>query len=201
MFSSNFAVTDPGGGSGGSGPPLSNLTLTTLRLKFLHRQDRISLFNWLIFLRKCAWHFSTKLNSRDIEKCNCFWYPLWSVRLCSQSSISRASGDRCSQIEIGRFCFLSWSTIMAISRPITTFFQPVKSSDIENETVNGEEAEAEATEFENGKLFYAFIPFPEKCQWLWFRSKHLYVCRFNWAFWFWCRSLSGRSSFKWCYRR
>ena len=52
---------------------------------------------------------------------------------------------------------------MAISRPITTFFQPVKSSEIENETVNGEDAEAEATEFENGKLFYAFIPFPEKC--------------------------------------
>ena len=52
---------------------------------------------------------------------------------------------------------------MAISRPITTFFQPVKSSEIENETVNGEEAEAEATEFENDKLFYAFIPFPEKC--------------------------------------
>ena len=45
MFSSNFAVTDPGGGSGRSGPPLSDLTLTTLRLKFLHRQDRISLFN------------------------------------------------------------------------------------------------------------------------------------------------------------
>ena len=163
MFSSNFAVTDPGGGSGGSGPPLSDLTLTTLRLKFLHRQDRISLFNWLIFLRKCAWHFSTKLNSRDIEKYNCLWYPLWSVRLCSQSSISRASGDRCSQIEIGRFYFLSWSTIMAISRPITTFFQPVKPNEIENETVNGEEAEAEAMEFENSKLFYAFIPFPEKC--------------------------------------
>ena len=39
---------------------------------------------------------------------------------------------------------------------------PVKSSEIENETVNGEEAETEAMEFENGKLFYAFIPFPEK---------------------------------------
>ena len=67
----------------------------------------------------------------------------------------------------GRLCFLSWSkimaTIMATTRPITTFFQPVKSSEIENETVNGEEAEAEATEFENSKLFYAFIPFPEKC--------------------------------------
>ena len=54
---------------------------------------------------------------------------------------------------------------MATTRPITSFFQPVKSSEIENETVNGEEAEAEAMECENGitKLFYAFIPFPEKC--------------------------------------
>ena len=31
------------------------------------------------------------------------------------------------------------------------FFQPVKSSEIENETVNGVEAEAEAMEFENGE--------------------------------------------------
>ena len=52
---------------------------------------------------------------------------------------------------------------MATTRPITTFFQPVKSIEIENETVNGKEAEAEAMEFENGKLFYGFIPFPEKC--------------------------------------
>ena len=152
MFSSNFAVTDPGGGSGGSGPPLSNLTLTTLRLKFLHRQDHISLFNWLIFLMKRAWHFSTMICSPLLAK---QYFPRqrrpvftdWETR--------------------GRLCFLSWSkimaTIMATTRPITTFFQPVKSSEIENETVNGEEAEAEAMEFENGKLFYAFIPFPEKC--------------------------------------
>ena len=33
---------------------------------------------------------------------------------------------------------------MAATQLITTFFQPVKSSEIENETVNGEEAEAEA---------------------------------------------------------
>ena len=163
MFSSNFAVTDPGGGSGGSGPPYQTWRLQLWDWNsYIDRIVYHFLTGWF-FLRKCAWHFSTKLNSRDIEKFNCFGYPLWSVRLCSQSSISRASGGRCSQIEIGRFCFLSWSTIMAISRPITTFFQPVKSSDIENETVNGEEAEAEATEFENGKLFYAFIPFPEKC--------------------------------------
>ena len=35
-------VADPGEGSGGSGPPPSDLTLTTLRLKFLHRQDGIA---------------------------------------------------------------------------------------------------------------------------------------------------------------
>ena len=50
----------------------------------------------------------------------------------------------------GRLCFLRWST----TRPITTFFQPVKSSEIENETVNGEEAEAEAI---NTSLKFAFF--------------------------------------------
>ena len=44
-----------------------------LRLKFLHRRDCISLFNWLIFLMKLALHFATKLNSRIVQKCNCFW--------------------------------------------------------------------------------------------------------------------------------
>ena len=52
---------------------------------------------------------------------------------------------------------------MATTRPITRFFKTVKSSETESETFNGEEAKAEAMEFENGKLFYAFIPFPEKC--------------------------------------
>ena len=41
-----------------------------LRLKFLHRQDCILIFNWLIFLLKRALHFATKLNYRDIQKCN-----------------------------------------------------------------------------------------------------------------------------------
>ena len=63
----------------------------------------------------------------------------------------------------GRLCCLSFLTIVATTRLITMFFEPVKSSEIENETViNGEKAEAEVMEFENGK-FYAFILFPEKC--------------------------------------
>lgn len=60
--------------------------------------------------------------------------------------------------------WLSLLSQLVDNQPITTFFQPVRSTEIENETVNGEEAEAEAMEFENGKLFYAFIPFPEKCK-------------------------------------
>ena len=46
-----------------------------LSLTFLHRQDRISLFNWLFFLMKRALYFATKLNFRDIKKCHCFWVP------------------------------------------------------------------------------------------------------------------------------
>ena len=41
-------------------------------------------------------YFATKLNSRDIQKCDCLWVP---VRLRSQSSISRANGDWLSQTE------------------------------------------------------------------------------------------------------
>ena len=61
-----FAVADPGGGSR---PPPPIRPDACLRLKFLHRQDCISLFNWLIFsLMKHALHFASKLNSRDIQK-------------------------------------------------------------------------------------------------------------------------------------
>ena len=42
-----------------------------MRPKFLHPQDRISLFN----LMKRALYSASKLNSRDIQKCNCFWVP------------------------------------------------------------------------------------------------------------------------------
>ena len=52
-------------------PPLPIRPDACLRLKFLHRQDCIWLFNWLIFsLMKHALHFASKLNSTDIQKCN-----------------------------------------------------------------------------------------------------------------------------------
>ena len=46
------------------------------------------------------------------------------------------------------------------TQPTTPFYQPVKFSEIENKIVNAEEAEAMEGD---DKLFYAFIPFPEKC--------------------------------------
>ena len=46
-----------------------------MRLKVLHRQDRTSLFKWMTFVKKHALHFATKRNSKDIQKCNCFWVP------------------------------------------------------------------------------------------------------------------------------
>ena len=60
LMSRETTVVDPGGGSRGSGPNLSDLTLVQKFLLF-------------------------------------FGALLWSVRLCSQRSISHANGDRCSQ--------------------------------------------------------------------------------------------------------
>ena len=115
---------------------------------------------------KRAWHFSTKLNSRDIKKCNCFWVPSYDLFASARKAVFPAP----TATGVHRLRN-TWSSLLSQlvnnygdnSADNHTFFQPVKSSEIENETVKGEEAEAEAMEFENGKLFYAFIPFPEKC--------------------------------------
>ena len=83
---------------------------------------------------KREWHFPTKVNARDIQKCNCFWVP---TMICSPLLVKQ--------------CFPRKRRPVFIARPTTTFFQPVKSSEIENETVNVVEAKAEAMEFENGE--------------------------------------------------
>ena len=72
---SRITVKDPRGGSrgGGGGRTLPSRTDACLRLKFSHRQDRVSLFNWLMYLMKRALHFATRQNSWDIKKCDCFW--------------------------------------------------------------------------------------------------------------------------------
>ena len=74
---------------------------------------------------------------------------------------------------------------MATTRPITTFFQAVKSGETENETVNGVGAEAEAIEFENDErcfmLLFYFRSNVTHCglDIMHVRSKHLYVCCFS----------------------
>ena len=51
IYPSRASVADPGRGSGGSRrTPIR--PDACLRLKFLHRQDRISLFNWLFFFNE-----------------------------------------------------------------------------------------------------------------------------------------------------
>ena len=108
---------------------------------------------------KRALHFATKLNSRDIQKCNCFGYPpMICLPLLAKQYFPRQRRPAFTDWETsGRLCLLSWS--MTTTRPITAFYSFLstsQSSEIENETVNGKEAEAETVECENGKLFYAF---------------------------------------------
>ena len=160
---------------------------------------------------KCMRYFPTKLTALDIHKCNCFWVPSYDLFTSARKAMSPA--PTATSVHRLRNTWLSLlfqlvNNIMATTRPITTFFQPVKSSEIENETVNGVEPEAEATEFENGEhcfmLLFHFLRNVTDCgldKMHVSLSKHLCVCCFSWAFWFWCRSLSGRSSFKWCYGR
>ena len=64
LLSRETIVADPGGGSRGPDPAIR--PDACFGLEFLHRQDRISFF--FFFLMKRAFHFATKLNSRDIKK-------------------------------------------------------------------------------------------------------------------------------------
>ena len=53
-------------------------------------------------------HFATKLNSRDIQKCNCFWVPSYDLFASAQKAVfPPANGDHPSQIE--RRVFVSGS--------------------------------------------------------------------------------------------
>ena len=84
------AVADPGGGSGGPDPAPPIRPDTCLRLKSLQRQDCISLFNWLNFLMKRVLYFATKLNSRDIKKCDCLWVPSYDLFAPARKAVSPA---------------------------------------------------------------------------------------------------------------
>ena len=83
---------DPGGPV-----PLIRPVDACLRLKFLHRQDHTSLFNWLFFLMKrenCI--FPPELNSRDVHKINvnCLWVPFYDVNeICTENLCYQAEEE------------------------------------------------------------------------------------------------------------
>ena len=71
---------------------------------------------------KRALHFATKLNSRDIQKCNCRWVPMICLPLLAKHYFPRKWRPVFTDWETrGRLCFLIWSTIMATTRPIGKF--------------------------------------------------------------------------------
>ena len=60
---------------------------TCLRLKSLQRLDCISLFNWLNFVMKRVLYFADKLNSRDIQKCDCLWVPSYDLFASARKAV------------------------------------------------------------------------------------------------------------------
>ena len=91
-----------GEGPGGLDPPFppTDLTLVWDWNCYYGRIIYHFLTRWFL-LMKCVLHFATKLNSRDIQKCNLLFLGtlLWSARLCLQSNNSCTNGDWRSQIE------------------------------------------------------------------------------------------------------
>ena len=99
------SVADPGGGSGGSGSPHPTPFRLDVCLGPRENEIILSCWDWSLtstltgsyttfeladFLMELTLHFATKLNSRDIQSVTLLWF----VRLCSQSSISRANSAR-----------------------------------------------------------------------------------------------------------
>ena len=69
-------MADPGDGSGVRTPIRPD---ACLRLKFLHRQDRISLFNWLIFFSETRVVFCHETKLQGYSSGNCFRVPSYDM--------------------------------------------------------------------------------------------------------------------------
>ena len=83
------------GGSSGEGswapdppppPPLSDLTLVWDWNSYIERIVYHFLTDWL-FLMKQELHFATKLNSSDIQKCNCFSVPSYDLFTSARKAV------------------------------------------------------------------------------------------------------------------
>ena len=113
-------------------PPLSS-DLTTFVWGGYSYIDRIVyhfLTGWF-FLMKRALHFATKVNSRDIKKCNCFWVP--SCDLLASSNKAVYPAPKCARVHRLRNTWLClWEVIShknsstVLSEP--KFGPPIKSS-------------------------------------------------------------------------
>ena len=78
---------------------LSDLTLVWDWKFYIDRIVYHFLTGWYLLI-KHALHFATKLNSRDIKKCNCFWVPFYDLFTSACKAVFPAPmASRGSQIE------------------------------------------------------------------------------------------------------
>ena len=74
-----------GEGPGGLVPPIR--PDACLRLKFLHRQDCISLFNWLIFLNETSVAFCHYTKFQGYSKMLLFWVPPYDLYASARKAV------------------------------------------------------------------------------------------------------------------
>ena len=93
MWSALFPMAYPEGGFGGWGRPrahppplLTDLTLVWGWNSYIDRIVYHFLTGWF-FLMKRALQFATKLNSKDIKKCNCFWVPSYGLLASARKAV------------------------------------------------------------------------------------------------------------------
>ena len=96
------SVADPGGVSRGVQTLLLDLMLVWDWKFYINRIVYHFLTGWYL-LMKSALHFGTKLNCRDIKKCNCFWVPFYDL---FASALAKQYFPRQRQVGIHRL----WNT-------------------------------------------------------------------------------------------
>ena len=98
---------------------LSDLTLVWDWKFYIDRIVYHFLTGWYLLI-KHALHFATKLNSRDIKKCNCFWVPFYDLFTSACKAVFPAPCNYCKS------GFTDWETrgqtIMATTWLITSFY-------------------------------------------------------------------------------
>ena len=102
--------------------PPSDLTLVWDWNSYYGRIIYHFLTGWFLLMKQ-ALHFATKLNSRDIQKCYCFWVPSYDL-LASAPKQYFPHQQRLAftnRETHGCLCFLSWSQKNSTVLPEPTF--------------------------------------------------------------------------------